>query len=209
MLCSCIVFNLIYFIAVRLVCFGWSETSSTLLAGPKLIHYLRVLFAHYYKNIFVWSETFVLLGIAVESLFCSVSWFVFVTKYFYPKFFIVSSARGKCLPFKGSTIRICSCSILSFGGNIHAISVLLLGKVFEAVISNLNLTISLRQLLQLAPITWKFQICLHTWIFEALSSYLSTINFEDVRRPQSKFQSLDGGAHSLVVKHNVMFLYRI
>ena len=101
MLCSCIVFNLIYFIASRLVCFGWSETSSTLLAGPKLIHYLRVLFAHCYKNIFVWSETFVLLGIAVESLFCSVSWFVFVTKYFCPKFFIVSSARGNVYLSKG------------------------------------------------------------------------------------------------------------
>ena len=162
MLCSCIVFNLIYFIASRLVCFGWSETSSTLLAGPKLIHYLRVLFARCYKNIFVWSETFVLLGIAVESLFCIVSWFVFVTKYFYPKFFIVSSARGKCLPFKGSTIRICSCSILCFGVNIHAISVLLLCKVFEAVISNLNLTISLCQLLRFEPITWIFQLCPHT-----------------------------------------------
>ena len=99
MLCSCSIFNLIYFIAVLLVCFGCRETSSSLLAGPKLIHYFRVLFAHFYKNIFVWSETFVLLEISAESLFCRVHWFVVVTKYFYPKFFILSSARGKCLPF--------------------------------------------------------------------------------------------------------------
>ena len=110
MLCSCIVFNLIYFIASRLVCFGWSETSSTLLAGPKLIHYLRVLFARCYKNIFVWSETFVLLGIAVESLFCSVSWFVFVTKYFYPKFLLFLLRVGnvylsKGVPFEFAVVR--------------------------------------------------------------------------------------------------------
>ena len=183
---------------VNHICFGWGETRSTVLAVPMLIHNFRVLFAHCYKNIFGWSKTFVLLEISVESLFCRVHWFVFITKHFYLKFFIVASASGKCLPFfKGSTIGIWSCSIFFFGGNICAISFLLLCTV--CLSGDFWIWTWRFHFLNIIAIRTNYMEVsfLSTYLnFEALNSFLSTINFEDVRRPQSKFQSLDCGAHS-------------
>ena len=93
-----------------------------------------------------------------------------------------------------------------FGGNMFAISDLLLCKICWSV----DFWIWTWNFHFLNIVVWtnhvEIYFCLHPWIFEALSSFLSITSSGDVRKPQSKFQSLRGGDQSLVVKHNIMFL---